>query len=398
MNDSSVRHRAIVVAMVAFVVLGGFVGMVTAQPVQQASPAQTGASGTLVVEEGQTSNGISTVAGTVVIRGTVNGDVNVVSGDVVIEESGTVTGNVNGATGSLRIAGTVGGNVDVAAGSIVVDRSAQIGGNLNIGTGSVLIAGEIAGDVTVGADEIRVAPSAVIAGDLRYDGALTLQEGATVDGSVIRDDSIGGIGPMGMGANWHIPNWVNTIYGFFANLLLGVLLLALFPRFSNDVADSVGERTLRSGGWGLLLLFGIPVVLVAFAITIIGIPVALLGLMLYVLAIWIGVVYGEYAVGRYLLARFGGEGRWTALLLGLVLFALLGLLPVIGGIAVFLALLVGLGALGAGLWGRFSDRRSGGDEAEQSDESADVNDTTASDTQESDAAGGAGEDEPSSSS
>ncbi|MGM0399218.1 MAG: polymer-forming cytoskeletal protein [Halobacteriota archaeon] len=375
MNRHHHLRRATVLAVVAFVVFAGVAGVVAAQPSQGIAPAQTGPAGTVVVDEGETSNGISTVAGTVVVRGTVDGDVNAVSGDVVVEETGTVTGNVNGAAGSLRIAGTVGGNVDFAGGNVVFERPARIGGDVNLGAGNVLIAGQIDGTVTVGADRITVGPSAVVAGDLRYDGALNLQEGATVEGSVIRDDSIGGgMGPAGWGTNWGIPGWVDTVYGFFANLLLGALLLALFPRFSNEVADAVEERTARSGGWGLLLLFGIPILLVAFAITIVGIPVALLGLMLYVLAIWVGVVYGEFAVGRYLLTRLGSEGKWKALLLGLFVFSLLGFIPIVGGIAAFLALLVGLGALGSGLRGRFAERRGDGEEgAETGDDGDPVN-------------------------
>ncbi|MFW5919198.1 MAG: polymer-forming cytoskeletal protein [Halanaeroarchaeum sp.] len=358
---ASSRTRRGIVAVLALLLVAsassGAVAALSAPTATDALPAQTGPAGTVVVEEGSTSSGISTVAGTIVVRGTVNGDVSGVAGDVVIAESGTVTGNVNGAAGSLRIAGTVGGNVDFAAGSVVVDRSARIGGNVNIGTASTLFAGQIAGDATVGADQITVAPTATIDGDLRYDGQLERQEGATIGGAVVHDPSIGGgMGPAGWGTTWSVPGWFDTVYGFFANLVLGAVLLALFPRFSNEVADGVVDRPLRSGGWGVVALFGIPVVLVAFAITIIGIPIALLGIVLYVLAIWTGVVYGEFAVGRYLLARMDAEGKWKALFLGLLVFAVLGLVPILGGIAVLLALLIGLGALGSALRGRFRNR------------------------------------------
>lgn len=365
MNESRFRGRSIVVIVATLVVLSGFVGVVAAQsPSAQATVAQTAPAGSVVVAEDETVRGISTVAGTVVVRGTVNGDVNVVAGDLVIAESGHVTGNLNGASGSLRVAGTVDGNVDYAAGSVIFDRTAHVGGTVDMGAGTVVVAGTIDGDATVGADTIRVTPSAVLGGDLRYDAALTLQDGATVQGSVIRDDSIGGgMGSIGWGAGWGIPGWANTVYGFFANLVLGVLLIGLFPRFSTDVADGALDRPLRSGGWGLLALFGIPVVLVAFAITIVGIPIALLGVVLYLLALWIGMVYGEYAVGRLLTSSLGTGSRWAALVLGLFVFAVIGLVPVLGGIAIFLALLIGLGALGATLVGRFRLRRAGDEES-----------------------------------
>lgn len=358
MDNSRFRSRSFVVVVAALVLLSGFVGAIGAQSASPAVPAQTGPAGSIIVEEGETSGGISTAAGTVVVRGTVNGDVNAVAGDVVIAESGRVTGNVNGAAGSLRIGGTVDGNVDFASGSVIFERTARVGGNVNLGAGTVVIAGTIDGDATVGADSIRVAPTAVIGGDLRYDATLTLQEGATVEGSVVRDDSIGGgMGPVGWGTNWTVPGWADSVYGFFANLVLGIVLLGLFPRFSNEVADTVRDRPVRSGGWGLLALVAVPMVLIAFAITIIGIPVALLGVFLYLFALWVGLVYGEYSVGRLLGTRLDVGGRWTALVIGLLVFAVLGLVPILGGLALAVASLLGLGALATALVGRFRARR-----------------------------------------
>lgn len=157
---------------------------------------------------------------------------------------------------------------------------------------------------------------------------------------------------------------MDTVYGFLANLLLGAILLVLFPRFSMRVADDVESRPLRSGGWGIVGLVGIPIVLVLLAITIVGIPLALLGFVLYMLALWTGVVYGEFATGRYLAGRFDNENKWVGLLGGILLFSLLGLVPIVGGLPVLLALLVGLGALGTGLRRAWDERggRSAGPE------------------------------------
>lgn len=354
MNASSRASRGAIVFVVLLVALSSVAGVATAT---SATPAQTGPGGAIVVDEGETSSGISTLSGSVLVRGTVNGDVNTVSGNVVVAEGGTVTGNVNGAAGSLRIAGRVGGNVDFAGGTVDIAKSATIGGNVNLGAGDVRLAGTVDGDVTVGADRIMVEPSAVIGRDLRYDGTLAMQEGATVRGSVIHDTSIGsGVGSVGWGTSVNIPSWFDTIYGFFANLLLGALLLVLFPRFSDDLAHVANDRPARSFGWGLVGLIGVPILIVALAITLIGIPVALLVAFLYALAIWVAVVYGEYAVGRVIVARLDTEGRWRALLAGLLAFALLGLIPVLGDLLVFAVMLVGLGALASALRGRFGGR------------------------------------------
>ena len=334
------------------------VGVLAASPTGDV--AFTGVGGTVVVPEGQTTDQISGIAGNVVVRGTVTGDVSALAGDVEITESGEVQGDVSVATGSLRIAGTVGGNVAAGAGNVELAETGSVGGDFSVGTGNLVIAGTIAGNAAVGADQILLQPSAAIAGDLRYDGNLVRQSGSTVEGAIILDENMAGISGPGAWSQrgFGFPPWADTVYGFFANLVLGAVLLLVFPSFSRRVADQVIDRPARSGAIGFLALIGVPILLVFVAITIIGIPIALLGFFVYMLAIWVGLVYGEYAVGHWLLGRGGDEvNRWTALLLGLLIFTVLGFIPIIGGLLVFVALLVGLGALGSAMRGAYRDRR-----------------------------------------
>ncbi|MFB6094769.1 MAG: polymer-forming cytoskeletal protein [Halanaeroarchaeum sp.] len=322
--------------------------------------AQT-AAGTVVVNEGETVGDLQTVAGTVLIRGTVTGDVSVVAGDVVIAETARVAGGVSGAAGSLHIAGTVDGPVQFAAGSVVIGPAATVGGDLSIGAGTLRLAGRVAGDARVGAETITVAPTARVGGDLRYDGDLRVQSGAAVAGSVIRDESIGrGIG-TGQWTGLSIPGWFDTIYGFFANLLLGALLLLALPRFSTEVTDVVASRPLRSAGWGLVGLLCVPLALVVLALTVVGLPLALFGALTFGLLVWVSVVYGEYAVGRWIVGRADVDSRWAALLVGLLTVSILGLVPILGAVALVLALLVGLGALGTTIRARYAARRDDGD-------------------------------------
>jgi len=350
MTRSPRIRRGVAILLVALLVLSSASGIVA---------AQTGGGGTIVVDQGQTSSGISSVAGAIIVRGTVDGDISALAGDVVVERTGVVTGDVTGASGSLRIAGRVDGSVEYAAGNVVFEPTSEIGGNVNVGAGNVVFAGTVDGSVTAGADQIHLAPSAVIGGDFRYDGTLDQRPGATVRGSVIRDESISGPSPLGWGSTLTIPAWFDTVYGFFANLLIGALLLVIFPRFSERVADTGRDEPLRSGLWGLIGLVVTPVVLVLIALTIIGIPITLLGFLLYIVVAWVGLVYGEYTVGRYLLARADAGGRWVALILGLLLFSVLGLVPIVGGLAIFLVLLVGLGALGTAVRRVWRSRRGG---------------------------------------
>lgn len=354
------RQHLVVLGVVSLLVLATGPGVVAAQSMDATQEMRL--SGTAVVEEGVTVNGLDVVSGTVVVRGTVDGDLSGVAGNVVIADTGVVTGDVSVATGSLDIAGTVEGSVSAGTGSAILAETGSVGEDFQVGAGTVTIDGVISGDATAGGDTITLGSTAEIGGELRYDGVLTQQSGSVVGGPIVEDDSIGGYGPVGVsGVSLPSIGWLDTVYGLLANLLLGAVLLLVLPEFSNRVARRGAERTGRSALVGLLLLIGVPIGLILVAITVVGIPLALFGMFVFAFAVWSGVVYGEYTAGRWLVGRFQNEpSRWVALGLGLVLFSILGALPMVGGLFTFAATLVGFGALGSTLRGSYSRWRGNG--------------------------------------
>lgn len=351
MNPSfgSTGRRVIVGILVASLLLSAMAGVVAAQSVQ-------GASGTIVVEEGETVSSIDAVAGSIVIRGTVTGDVSGAAGTIHVAESGTVEGSISGAAGDMRIDGVVGGDVNAGTGSLHVGETARINGDVEIGAGSVLIDGQIDGDARVGAGTIVLGPNAEVAGEFRYDAEEFRQDSeATVAGGVVEDPTI-----RRSGGAFAVPNWVAWGYGLLANLLLGAVLLLLFPAFSARLAGQVSDEPVKAGGIGLLTLVGIPIVLLLVAITIIGIPLAIVGVVAFALAIWVALVYGQYSVGAWALRQVGRDDRWLSLVAGLVGFAIVGVIPVAGGFLEFGALLLGLGALALELRNSFRTQRGPG--------------------------------------
>ncbi len=352
--DSRRTRRIAALTAVLLVLLPLVSGVAAAQ-----SAGQVG--GTIVVGAGETVDGVQGVAGTIVVRGTVDGDLSGTAGTILIAESGTVTGNVQGAAGSVVVAGTVEGDVQVGGGSFDLTETGEIGGNLDVGAGSVTVDGTVGGAVRAGGDAVTLGPNADVGGEFRYDAEqFTRSDDATVGGEVIQDDSLGGptTGFGGFGS----PSWVGTAFGFVTSLLLGAILLLVFPRFSDGVAARVGGSPAVTLGVGLLTLVGVPILLVLVAITIVGIPFSLAGFAAFVIALWIASVYGKYAVGVWVLSLADGENRWLALLLGLVGFLLLGLVPIVGGVAEFVAVLLGLGAVALGLRDGY-EKRSGSAES-----------------------------------
>jgi cytoskeletal protein CcmA (bactofilin family) len=350
-------RRALLVVLLVVAVVTGSAGVVTAQF------TETG--GNVVVEEGETVDGIQATAGTVVVRGTVEGSVEAMAGSVVVGDTGRVTGDVRATAGSVSVDGTVEGSVEAAGGSVVVGDGATVGGDLRVGAGSLLLAGTVDGSVEAGVESLRLASTARIGGDLRYarNARFERADGATVGGSVRAVDDISVDAGFGQfrGPDPGPGDLALGIYGVVATLVVGAVVLLAFPGFSRAVETEVAEEPLRAGGVGLLGLVGVPLVLVAVAITVVGLPITFLGLMAYGLAVFVSAVLAEYAVGAWALSLADVEHRWIALLVGVVGVALLSRLPVVGWVVNLAVFLVGFGAVLTSLYRGYREYRSGQD-------------------------------------
>lgn len=316
------------------------IGLVVVGLVPGVASAQEGIGGSVTVESGETVSSISGVYGTIIVEGTVTGDVSGTAGNIVIREGGVVEGSLQAAAGNIRISGTVAGDVSTGAGSVHLTDSGIVDGDFEVGAGDVRIDGTINGDAQVGADTIRLGDGAAIAGSLTYDGTLEGNRDA-VAGEITRDTSLG---PNFVTDLQPIASVFFAVNAFILNLLLGVLLLGLFPNFSTRVADRVRTDPAKSGLIGLAVLIGIPVLLVAFAITVIGIPIAFVGLLAFFAVVWVGTVYGRFAVGMWLLSLADIHNRWAALVVGLLLAVVFWQIPILGGLLNGIIFLLGLGA------------------------------------------------------
>ena len=311
----------------------------------------------MTVAEGETVDGLSVIGGTVVVRGTVEGNLEGVAGSIVIARSGVVTGSISAAAGSVQINGQVDGNVDVGAGSVTLSQSGRVGGDLNAGSETVLIAGEVGGDAVLGAERVTLAETGSVGGELRYspDGRF-VNEGGTVGGAIVADSSIGG----GTFELIGLSNALFSGYVMIVNLVLGAILLLVVSRFSDRVGATVGDEPLRATGVGVAALIGIPIGLGLLAVTIVGIPLMLAGVFLYVLLLWVALIYGRFAVAVWALAQFDVENRWLALFVGIVGLGLLGQVPVVGWLITLATFLLGLGAVTLTIFRSWRGRGGGG--------------------------------------
>lgn len=324
-----------VLALVALLACTAVVPQPVAAAEQRAGPS-------VVVSHGETVDGLTATGGVVIVRGTVDGDLEAYGGRVVVAEGGEVTGRLRSSGGVVVIDGTVRGTALAYGGNVHVGETGRIERSLGGFAGTVRIDGLVIGDVTVAAGTVTLGESADIRGDLNYDGSL-VDEGATVRGEVR------GVGDLALLPSIPIPGIVLSAYWFAANAALGALVLLVFPRFAWAAANTIAVEPLRTTGTGLLALLGGALAIVLAALTIVGIPLALVGAAVLFAACWAGAVLGRFAVGSWLLSLVDRDDKWQALVVGLLVVGVLVRLPVVGDGFRAVVLLAGLGTVTLGL-------------------------------------------------
>ncbi|MBI2022331.1 hypothetical protein HYS97_00560 [Candidatus Daviesbacteria bacterium] len=318
-----------------------------------------------VVEISGTVNGDVYAAGKeVLIDGIVNGDVLVAGGTVSI--SGKVAEDVRVAGGQVNISGEIGKNLTVGAGSVEVSSDALLSGNLvagagnvnilapvqkdvKVGAGNLVLANTVGGDVEAGVGKIRLSPKARIEGNLIYwsDDVATIARDATVSGRITHNVTPEYKGPK----PGDLAKVLISLAAFFkfvslvSTLVIGLLLIYLFPGFIRTSAQTISKSPWVSLGVGLLVLILVPISFVVLLMTVVAVPLAFILLLLYFAAVFIARIYSIYWIGEYVSSRFDRKVNmgWT-FVGGLAVYYLVSLIPVIGEITGFLVLLFGLGA------------------------------------------------------
>jgi len=320
---------------------------------------------------GRTVDVLGTVRGDVIagaaavtISGTVSGDVIASAGQVRIP--GEVSGSVRAGAGDVSIDGRVGEDVVVGAGNLTIGSRASVGRDVYTGTGSarldarvgrnvfagagdVTIGGQVGGNVEAEVGSLRLNPGASINGQLRYksDSEAEIAQGASVQGGIQRNvrERRGEEQPPNRALDIFIV-WIRSVIGLF---VFGLLLEVLSPGIGARTMATVSRSPGMSVVLGLVLLLIVPfaaLVTFVFGLLVGGWWIGLIILAAYAIALISSVPLAGIAVGRWVLERFGRPIHWVwALLLGVVIITLVGLVPIAGFLLVGLAALLAFGGL-----------------------------------------------------
>jgi hypothetical protein len=222
-------------------------------------------------------------------------------------------------------------DVEIPAGTVIEGPVYQVGGTLRV-------MGEVRTDVVQLAGTLEIDDSAIIGDELRSIGGRQV---------VAADADIGRRTAVDL-----VPEERGPLGATVAVVLMAGILALIARRFSRtrpraleNVAAAIGEHPVITVTVGVLLTLTAIAVLVFMGFTLVLIPLALVGLLAGVVVLGFGVLGLGQLVGNRLPGLTGRAATVVGVVAVVVALQLVGLIPLVGDLAVIAALMAGVGAV-----------------------------------------------------
>lgn len=312
------------------------------------------AAGGTVDHSGEIIGDMTAAAGSLTINGEVGADVNAVGGTIQVHSA--VGDDLRLISGETVIASEVGGDVFVFSGTLRILSSAKINGNVYFYGGDAEISGPVTGavmgsaesfsinsavgSVDVTAVDVELMDGAVVAGDVTYSAAreLTRASSASVAGEITRGAT--NVEETNAGNNFpyiFFAIWLFTSFCFFL----------LFKPMIESVLESVKKNTLKVGLLGAAAAIVGPIVGIVLMATVLGVWLGILKMLLTIMLFIITMMILPITAGGYALSFWKPTRRLDAVtvLVGMAIVIVLTMIPVLGGILLFVGYAVTLGSV-----------------------------------------------------
>jgi hypothetical protein len=324
------------------------------------------ATGNYVAVHGTVDGDVYLVGGSILVDGTINGDIIALGGQIVIEakkvnniramggsiiiNSKEVSGNATLGGGQVDIAGatTIKGSLVAGAGELRI--GGPIGKGAHVAGGQVSILSSVNGDVFAAGNKIILSPDAKISGNFTYwsKNKIELAEKTQINGVVTQKTppNVERVKNGSMVAFSSIKI-VGAFIGFVTAIIFGILFIYLLPNYSTNVVKTINSKFWKNLGVGFLTTILTPILFIVLLITVIGMPFSFLLIFSYLILAYFAKIFISMAIGQKVFKYLKAKNSSTvwAFIVGLFVYCLISLIPLIGGVFSFLAMLFGIGAL-----------------------------------------------------
>jgi len=262
---------------------------------------------------------------------------------------------------AVKISGSVERDLFAAGNSVTLDDGAYIGRDLyaagNIVTintnlyGNAFLGGNriVLEDITVAGDLNLAAEEIVFKGKVAVSGTVNYPENATVVGlDNLSSAAVTTYAPTDVATVSFETTFADAVIALLGRLLLTIVLIAIAPKFAKKLLDSFRWATSwKHLGLGLAAVVLVPFCAIFVMITLIGLPLGLAALALWLAFLYLATSVTGGVVGNEL-AKLMKKPKLHIMAkyaLGTTLIALLGLIPIVGGLVTALSLCFGFGYL-----------------------------------------------------
>ncbi|GAB5400565.1 MAG: hypothetical protein Aureis2KO_21500 [Aureisphaera sp.] len=296
--------------------------------------------------------------GNLVVNDSINGDLTAAGGELFLNSY--VADDVRIAVGRATIDSEIGDDLVVFGGEVILTENAKIHGNLTCFAGNIEIHGNIVGKLDIKGADVLVdgtihEASKVIAEDFTIgsnakfhkeveywnsDGEIDFKNSLVNAEAQFNEDLEADASQLSLTSygTKSLKLWVGYILSaFLAILFLHTLFRKTFP----NAVEGLEGNWLKSFGFGLIYLVGIPLAVIIALLIAIGIP-----LSLFITAIFIfSLLFGHYIASLMVVYYFKHKkskqwGFWSITLLALLCTILLRLITMIPWVGISLSVVV----------------------------------------------------------
>jgi hypothetical protein len=229
----------------------------------------------------------------------------------------------------------------------------EVSQNVYAVASDVVISSKIGSDASLAGEKITVSSAATVGGDLTYasNNPAIIENDRSIQGAIKHTNPAEEVST----ADRIRAQAMDVVYWLAANILIAAALLYFAPGLFADSETAFMKRPLQNYLKALVFVIITPVVLLFGVFTLVGIPLVLILGLVYILILVIAPTAAAHLVGKYTLERLQTNSpkksqptyarTLLAAALGFFLLAIVGLVPVFGGLVTVTAFFLGVAVL-----------------------------------------------------
>ncbi|MGB5713086.1 MAG: hypothetical protein WBM44_19540 [Waterburya sp.] len=234
----------------------------------------------------------------------------------------------------------VGNDVTVLEKQVLTDAVA-VGGDVTI-----LQEGKVTNDAVAIGGSIILKPNARVGGDaVAIGGQIIKEPGAMVGGDevVVFSNAQVLFDRFGLFGTIYLTNVLFTLVSLIIIFIFGIFLLLLLPGHIKSITATMNQHPFKSGMWGLGSIVAITLFVALFAGSVFGFLLIPIANLAFAVAGVLGAIATGLWIGQKVLPR--KEKAFIPFLIGMVILAVIGLIPIAGGLMILMLDLFGFGAV-----------------------------------------------------